>query len=346
MSTSIRTSLILIVACAASLQAQPTLSYTDFPTNPGTTINTASDWVLGPVNLGEDGPNRSWNFSSRTAGVVSSQNWVEPSSTPFTAQFPTANRCSDVLEAANEHSYTYFVLNPANITVLGSGVVTPDSSWSTTYSSTQPSYPFPVSYGAQWNTVFRYNLENGTFYDSTHSQVDAWGTVTDLSGNWPCLRIKSHITTVITYFGFPFTTTTWAYSWLVAGRGAQITISSDSNEPNQNFTQGYFSRITDVLSVQSLPDPIVMPTSIELTSAYPNPFNASTVLTFKLPNSGDVNLSIFDAAGRQVRGLAQGHYSAGAYQVTFDGAGLPSGTYFARLMTDRSAVTRSLTLLK
>jgi hypothetical protein len=346
MFSYIRTVLILIAACAAVVQAQPVLTYTDFPTNPGTTIQTASDLTLGPVNLGEDGANRNWNFSGRTAGAITIQNWVQPSSTPFIAQYPTANRCSDVTEALNEHSYTYFVLIPASITILGTGVVTPDSSWTIPYTNTQPSYPFPVTYGAQWNTVFRYDYQGGSFYDSTRSEVDAWGTLTDLAGTWPCLRLRSHSTLIVTYFGFPFTTTSWAYTWLVAGRGAQINIYSAADEPNQHFTQGYFSRVTDVLGVQPLPDPIVMPTRLELTPAFPNPFNANTMLTFSLPHAGEVSLSIFDAAGRQVQRLAQGHYQAGAYQVTFDGANLSSGTYFARLTSNGFEITRSLTLLK
>jgi hypothetical protein len=346
MSTYIRTVIILILACTAGVHAQPSLTYTDFPTNPGTTINTASDLSYGPVNLGGSGANQSWNFSTRTAGATSTQNWVTPNSTPFLAQFPTANRCLQVPEGAGEYSYNYFVLTSSNITILGTGVVSQDSNWTTLYTGTQPTYPFPITYGAQWNTTFRYDMANGSFYDSTHSEVDAWGTLTDVSGTWPCLRVKLHIYQTITVFGFPFTTTSWAYAWLVAGRGTQITINSQSGEQNPNFTTGNFSRVTDVLGVQPLPDPVVMPTSLELNSAYPNPFNANTVLTFSLPMSGNVNLAIFDAEGRQVRNLAQGRYAAGVYQVTFEGAGLASGTYFARLTTEQSAVTRSLTLLK
>jgi hypothetical protein len=338
--------LLLTAFSVVVLQAQPVLTYTDFPTNPGTTINMASDWVLGPVDLGEDGPNQTWDFTGRAAGVARIQNWVDPSSTPFFAQYPTANRCSDMTEAANEHSYTYYVLTPTYITILGTGVVTPDSSWYISYTNTQPSYPFPVTYGAQWNTVYRYNYQGGSFYDSTRSEVDAWGTLTDLAGTWPCLRIRAHTTFTVSYFGFPFTTTNWSYSWLVAGRGAQITIVSASDEPNQNFTQGYFSRITGVLGVQSLPDPIAMPTNLELKSAYPNPFNASTMLTFTLPQPGEVSLTIFDAAGRPVSHLVQGHYQPGAYQVPFNGAALPSGVYYARLNSGSYQASTNLTLLK
>jgi hypothetical protein len=218
----------------------------------------------------------------------------------------------------------------------------------TVYTTIQPLFQFPISYNNQWASVWSYDAGSGiVIYDSTFNVVDGWGTIVDITGNFSCLRVKSHTYILTRLFGQTiFTTTYWGYSWLVAGRGAQVVINSFTNENNPNFTVGEFNRLTDVTAVLPLSETRTMPTTLELNPAYPNPFNAGTQLTFTLPQSGDVSLKIYDAAGRQVSNLANGYFLPGAYQVSFDGAGLPSGTYFARLISGGIETTRSMTLLK
>ncbi len=70
----------------------------------------------------------------------------------------------------------------------------------------------------------------------------------------------------------------------------------------------------------------------ELTlSAYPNPFNPTTMIAFDLPNAAQASLVVYDLNGRMVQSLFDEQMSAGHHEVGFDGAALPSGIYFARL---------------
>jgi hypothetical protein len=62
----------------------------------------------------------------------------------------------------------------------------------------------------------------------------------------------------------------------------------------------------------------------ELKQDYPNPFNPSTIITFELPNSSMVRLSVYDILGREVSVLANERRNAGVHEVTFDGANLAS----------------------
>lgn len=86
--------------------------------------------------------------------------------------------------------------------------------------------------------------------------------------------------------------------------------------------------------------------TFELAPAYPNPFNPTTKLTYRVAESGRQSVRIFDTLGREVATLFDGVRAAGSYDVTFDGAGLPSGTYLVRLETASGQMVRPVSLLK
>ncbi len=89
-----------------------------------------------------------------------------------------------------------------------------------------------------------------------------------------------------------------------------------------------------------------------LHPCHPNPFNPSTVISFDLPSSSGVRLTVHDTAGRLVRTLLAGQgLDAGRHEVTWDGRddgarNLPAGVYHCRLEAAGRVEARSLTLLK
>jgi hypothetical protein len=50
---------------------------------------------------------------------------------------------------------------------------------------------------------------------------------------------------------------------------------------------------------------------------YPNPFNASTLIEYGLPESGPVKVEIFDILGRKIQTLVNETQAAGYHQVIF-----------------------------
>ena len=64
---------------------------------------------------------------------------------------------------------------------------------------------------------------------------------------------------------------------------------------------------------------------------YPNPFNQSTTITFVLPLTGRVRLTIHDLTGRIVEELGNGALPAGAHAVQWSATNLPSGVYFCEI---------------
>lgn len=68
----------------------------------------------------------------------------------------------------------------------------------------------------------------------------------------------------------------------------------------------------------------------------PNPMGISAVIKYGVPESGSINLSIYDVSGRIVRTLFEGEQISGRYSVRWDGRNnygryLPAGIYYAIL---------------
>ena len=99
-----------------------------------------------------------------------------------------------------------------------------------------------------------------------------------------------------------------------------------------------------------------VPLTAQLAQNYPNPFNSETVIEYQLPQSGEIQLMIYDVMGQRVVSLASGPRQAGTYALRWDGrddAGrqVASGMYLYRLEAaavtgDRIVQTRKLLLLR
>jgi DNA-binding beta-propeller fold protein YncE len=88
------------------------------------------------------------------------------------------------------------------------------------------------------------------------------------------------------------------------------------------------------------------PATFTLEQNYPNPFNPQTSIQFAVTETGHATLRVFDMMGREVDRLVDRAMAPGTYQVTFDGAGRPSGTYLYRLEMNGRSLTGKMTLLK
>lgn len=99
------------------------------------------------------------------------------------------------------------------------------------------------------------------------------------------------------------------------------------------------------LSGAALPEKI-------LIDAFPNPFNAKTLIRVLNPYEREANLSIFDVTGRRVAGLFDGFMPPGGRSYLWDaidesGEPMPTGIYFVKLsFKDGPTVTSKLVLIK
>jgi hypothetical protein len=79
---------------------------------------------------------------------------------------------------------------------------------------------------------------------------------------------------------------------------------------------------------------------------YPNPFNPSTMIKYKIPESGLVTIKVYDALGREIATLVNEEKPVGSYEIKFDGSNLSSGVYFYRLNFDSFISIKKMILLK
>ncbi len=92
-------------------------------------------------------------------------------------------------------------------------------------------------------------------------------------------------------------------------------------------------------------EPISIPSSITI-SAYPNPFNASTTISYDLPEKADISLEVYDVLGRKIETLISTTQPAGHHQAVWHAGDLPSGVYFYKLTTGEHTRTEKMVLMK
>ena len=96
----------------------------------------------------------------------------------------------------------------------------------------------------------------------------------------------------------------------------------------------------------------ILPDRSSLGLAYPNPFNAQTLIPIELVDSNaSVELNVYDLLGRRVRTLFAGILPAGEHRYAWNGrseSGLDvgSGAYFGELRHGNNRQMRRVTLLK
>ena len=90
----------------------------------------------------------------------------------------------------------------------------------------------------------------------------------------------------------------------------------------------------------------VKPGAIELSNAYPNPFNPSTSFDLNVSSAGFVSLNVYNLNGQLVDVIFEGNMDAGIYNMTWNGAELSSGMYILQAVSAEQVSTQKLTLLK
>ena len=88
------------------------------------------------------------------------------------------------------------------------------------------------------------------------------------------------------------------------------------------------------------------PQEFKLLPAYPNPFNPATNISYSIPESQVVELSVYDIMGRRVEVLENNFKDAGTHTMVWDAAGFASGIYYIKLSADNLVETQKVMLVK
>ncbi len=88
------------------------------------------------------------------------------------------------------------------------------------------------------------------------------------------------------------------------------------------------------------------PAQFVLSQNHPNPFNATTKITYSIPMKGNVSIKLYNMLGKEIETLLEENKEVGVYSIDFDASHLANGIYFYRMEASGFTQVRKLLLLK
>lgn len=306
------------------------------------------------VNEGTAGGNKMWNFSSlQSSGPSLTINFVNAAGTPYAQNFPDATLAS-VVDDGGFVTYGYFSTASNKLTSYGSA----GEEFLISYSDPEVQMATPLIYNDTFSDQFRGVMTGDGFSVRTSGSItivnDSYGMITLPDGRtMPAARLKFARENFDTTFvaGIPIMTSSMkvtSYEWFVSTAKFPVVQIA-------YFVQNTNGSVTSFKKVEYNPN---SPTSVDepgqenvassfvLNQNFPNPFNPTTTISFKLANAGRVSLTVYNMIGEVVATLINEELAGGIYAVPFDAHGLASGTYLYRLQVGEKVQTRKLMLLR
>ena len=196
----------------------------------------------------------------------------------------------------------------------------------------------------------------GTFNGTIHNVSS--GTITiavvrranDLPNNWTssiCLGAicyNESIDSVSIQIGVGDSTACGILAW-ISGAGAG-TVQLDIFDLNSD--EHLFLDVIFYAGMVDISKDIIKPNQFLLFPAYPNPFNPVTTIRFNIPvkTQHATTLQLFDINGRPIESLVNRVLQAGQHEIEWSASGMPSGVYFAELVSGNYRQVQKLVLMK
>jgi GH35 family endo-1,4-beta-xylanase len=192
-------------------------------------------------------------------------------------------------------------------------------------------------------------VKNASLWDWQNQCKPAFFEVVDLALNYHALdSLLAQTDTLHEAFYKP---EKWAYFTTVlsdvqTAMSRNYDISTSAAQTMGDAYENLETALKSLTDIGSLANDIPSAKTFVLEQNYPNPFSAKTTIRFRLAETSDIQLVVYDRLGRTVARLAGGNYYSGTHQVVFDASDLPADIYFCTLKTADGLFTRKLTVLK
>ena len=89
-----------------------------------------------------------------------------------------------------------------------------------------------------------------------------------------------------------------------------------------------------------------IPNDYSLNQNYPNPFNPSTTISYDIPTTSTVRISVYDILGKEIRLLVNEEKNPGHYEMIFEANDLAGGIYYYTIKAGEFSQSRKMILLK
>ncbi len=97
---------------------------------------------------------------------------------------------------------------------------------------------------------------------------------------------------------------------------------------------------------QSVQFDVNVPLEFALKQNYPNPFNPTTNIVFQLKEEVEVQISVYDILGREVKSLVNEKMKPGTHRIAMDAHDMSAGIYFYSLKAGSFSEMKKMTLIK
>ena len=106
------------------------------------------------------------------------------------------------------------------------------------------------------------------------------------------------------------------------------------------------SENSQIVSTLGLTVNINLPTSFEIFGSYPNPFNPITNISYSIPSSDLVEVSVYNINGILEQKIYDGIQQVGVHNIKWDATLYASGIYFIKIHYKNKVKTQKVILLK
>lgn len=219
--------------------------------------------------------------------------------------------------------------------------------WGGCYGSIPQEYtPWALQYwdGEAWQTLI--DGIGGTGWDFDTGDDTSWPYIPGVDRNaksiW-MLPVEDAITTT------KIRLAAWSdgidplFSFSLRCRGGACIYNDDSLNPFKAVLVQY-AEIYDPTAIAL--DDLVTPDDFALYQNYPNPFNPKTIISYELPITNYVDLSIYNNLGQKVAVLVSEQQSTGNYTIEWDASGFASGVYYMQIRAGSFRDVKKLILMK
>ncbi len=285
-----------------------------------------------------------FDFRSIVFQVFEIAQIVAPGTTPYDSAFASSTYARKTSLAGDK--YEFFRITDSSFTQQGIGAKNafPEV---VRFVPEELIYRLPMKYPAAWvfdkpaTQTGDLSIKIDNFYS-----IDAWGTLRVPDGDFDCLRVKKIMRGDIQRTNFNVLTRDLSYFYLTR-EGYAINLRVDTLDENNATLQPkdiFYSKPGKVVSVKN--DFAAQSSSLLLNQNYPNPFYDYTTISFNLPTSSHVKLTVFDVFGRELKTLLDEQRESGNHELRFDSMNLQSGTYFIRLEAGKNIAERMMVVMK